>query len=167
MLGFVDVLISALHPEARREASVLYTDSYFDAGQVFVGFSDTPLPEDAEDLAGKLLAVELGSEGDSVARRWLQKSETPSFELSRLISADETMQAILDGTADVALVDAISARLFVKNHPELRLSKIPLISDPYVMAVRRSDWRLYLELTQALAELRHKGVLDKIIARWL
>lgn len=167
MLGFVDVLISALHPESRREGGVLYTNPYFDAGQVFVGFSATPLPENVEDLAGKTLAVELGSEGDSTARRWLQKSETHLFALTRLISADETIQAVLDGKAEVALVDAISARLFVKNHPELQVSEIPLISDPYVIAVRRSDWRLYLELTQALAELRQKGILDEIIAHWL
>lgn len=165
-LGFVDVLISALHPEARRKGVVLYTRPYFDAGQVFVGHADTPLPEDLDGLTGATLAVELGSEGDSQARRWLEDFEQPPFELQRLMASEDAMQAILEGQ-DWALVDAISARLFVNDHPELVVSALPLISDPYVMAVRRSDWRLYLELNQALDALRRSGQLDEIIERWL
>lgn len=166
-LGFVDVLISALHPEARRKGVVLYTKPYFDAGQVFVGHADTPLPTNFDELMVATLAVELGSEGDSQARQWLEDFGPPPFELQRLMASEDAMQATLAGQADWALVDAISARLFVKDHPELMVSALPLISDPYVMAVRRSDWRLYLELSQALNALRQSGQLDEIIARWL
>ena len=166
-LGFVDVLISALQPEARRKGGVLYTKPYFDAGQVFVARADTPLPDNFDDLAGQALAVELGSEGDSQARQWLADFAKPPFELQRLIASEEAMQAILENQADLALVDAISARLFVKDHPEFVVSSIPVIAYPYVMAVRRSDWRLYLELSQALDALRRSGQLDEIIARWL
>ncbi|MBI5931372.1 MAG: amino acid ABC transporter substrate-binding protein [Chloroflexi bacterium] len=166
-LGFVDVLISALHPEPRRQGNVLYTKPYFDAGQVFVSRADAPLPKDFDELTGQTLAVEIGTEGDSQARRWLGKLDKPPFELQRLIGSEEAMQAIIEGQADVALVDAISAHLFIKDHSELVVSAMPLISDPYVMAVRRSDWRLYLELTQALNALRQTGLLGEIIARWL
>lgn len=166
-LGFVDVLISALQPEPRRKGVVLYTKPYFDAGQVFVGHANIPLPESFEDLAGQSVAVELGAEGDSQARKWLDDFDSRPFELLRLIDAKTALQAVVDGQADVALVDGISAHLFVKNHPEMAVSSTPLISDPYVMAVRRSDWRLYLELSQALYRLRRTGQLEKIIARWL
>lgn len=167
-LGFVDVLVSALHPEARRKGVVLYTKPYFDAGQVFVGHADTPLPANFDELTGATLAVELGSEGDSQARQWLEDfDDHPPFKLHRLMASEDAMQAVLQGQADWALVDAISARLFAKDHPELVVSSIPLLSDPYVMAVRRSDWRLYLELSQALDALRRSGQMDEIIARWL
>lgn len=165
-LGQVDVVISALRPDYAQADRFRYTRPYFDAGYVFVGLEGTSLPNHLDDLDGQTLAVEYATEGDVEAFESLEAGEA-DFELERLLSADEALQAVVDGNADYALVDSVSAYLFQRDHPQLQIAEKAEIPDPYVIAVRRPNWQLFLALDEALKSLEVNGQLDTIVARWL
>lgn len=162
--GDVDMIIAALRPDAGLLERFRYTRPYYDAGHVFVGRRGELLPQKFSDLAGKTLAVEFASEGDETARRALDAGNT-EFQLERALSVDEAIQALMDGTADYALVDSVSARLAAREHPELSVAVQPILPDPYVIAIRRSDWQLFLMIEKALED--HQADFEQIIARWL
>jgi polar amino acid transport system substrate-binding protein len=58
----VDMLISALVIDPTRTKDFAYSEPYFNAGQVLVSPAGNPLTR-VEELTGRVLAVEVGSEG--------------------------------------------------------------------------------------------------------
>ena len=165
-LGQVDIVISALRPDYAQVDRFRYTRPYFDAGYVFVGLEGTRLPSGFDNLDGQTLAVEYATEGDVTAFETLEEGDV-QFELERLLSTDEALQAVIDGNADYALVDSVSAYLFQRDYPQLKIATRAEIPDPYVIAVRRPNWQLFLALDNALKNLQEHGILEAIAAQWL
>lgn len=162
--GEIDIIIAALRPDNKQLDRFRYTHAYYDAGTIFIGLAEQALPTHFKDLAGKTLAVEFASEGDDAAQQALA-AQGGNFTLIQSLSVDEAIEAVLNGSADYALVDSISARLAARQHDTLQIADKPLISDPYVMALRRNDWRLFLALEDMLQ--KHTAIFEAIIARWL
>lgn len=159
--GQIDLIIAALRPDTNRTKQVFYTQAYFDAGQVLVSLEDK-LPHRLEDLSGQRVAVEFASDGDLAMRPFAE-----SLTIIAALSVEEAIQQVLDGEADYALIDAISARLASRTHPQLQVDDTAIVSDPYVIAMRRSDWRLYNAIEATLDEWKTDGTLEAIIRRWL
>lgn len=163
--GQVDALISALVVVPDRMADVAYTGSYYDAGQVLIVLAGSDLTGMA-DLDGRALAVELGALGHVEALDWQRR--LPRLIVKTYGGVDEALAAVAAGETAAALVDSVSGRLYLRDHPTpLALLSDPVASEPYVMAVRIGDRTLHRDLSAALAALEANGELDRIIARWL
>jgi ABC-type amino acid transport substrate-binding protein len=161
-----DALFSALRVDPLRTNDARYTSSYFDAGQVLVRAPDTGIDEMA-DLDGLILAVEFGAEGDLEARRWQRRLH--SLAIIPHESAAQALDTVQAGNANAALVDAISARLWLREHAGSPLGMAPqyVTGDPYAVAVQPGNPRLWQAIEAALGALRNSGALDEIINRWL
>jgi polar amino acid transport system substrate-binding protein len=158
--GQCDAIISALTPDAARTQDFSYTSSYFDAGLVLV----VPTGSNMNDLRGRTLAVEVGSDSDDRAR-WLARRTVGLHVLER-DTPDEAMQAVESGQADAALADTATARQYVAAHPALRLGPRQT-SGPFVIAVRANAPELLRALDGALTQVKADGTLERITARWL
>jgi ABC-type amino acid transport substrate-binding protein len=164
-VGEVDVLISALVVESDRMADVAYSDPYFDAGLVLVVPGEGEETRSMEDLSGGTVAVEYATEADVEARRWSRRLR--DLAVRPLTTADEAMAAVVAGTADAALVDNISAHLYLRDHPGLALTEEMVTSEPYAIAVRAEDGALLEAINAALAEMGADGALAEMGAHWL
>jgi polar amino acid transport system substrate-binding protein len=164
--GQVDALISALVVVPDRMADVAYTGSYYDAGQFLVAPAGSDLTGMA-DLDGRVLAVELGALGHVEALAWQRR--LPGLVVGTHGSVDEALAAVAAGQADAALVDSVTGRLYLRDHPTppLVLLPEPVTPEPYVIAVRIGDRTLHRELDAALTRSNESGELEQIIARWL
>jgi ABC-type amino acid transport substrate-binding protein len=160
LLGHVDIVIAALRPDPLRTDRIRYTSPYFDAGQVLV--SRTGI-ENLDVLAGKTLAVEFASEGDIYARQFEE------LNIERFFTPDEALVAVEAGEVDAALIDSVSVYLYFDTHVNtaLQFNPAPLISDPYVIAMRREDWSLHRYLNEALAAMQADGSLETLIRQWV
>lgn len=166
-LGHVDIIISALRRDAFRTDWVYYTIPYVDAGQVLVMRSDIENPvKSFSDLVGQTLAVEFGSEGDIAARDYLEE-HPDAFTLEQKLSADQALNALTDESVDVALVDRISVGYFVVENNRDFVISAPLVSDKYVIAIRRESWRLAFRVDEIVAALHEDGTLQALIEKWL
>ncbi|RMF78424.1 MAG: hypothetical protein D6737_14885 [Chloroflexi bacterium] len=161
----VDILISALLVDPLRQDNVLYTRSYFDAGLVLVSNPDNVI-EDMGELSGHVLAYEFGSSADSEARRWLRRIHP--FEIHPYERPEYAMDAVRLGQADAALVDAISARLYLREYNDTWDAQIHYVTESiFAIATRRDrpdQWRV---VNRALQTLFEDGRLDTILNRWL
>jgi polar amino acid transport system substrate-binding protein len=165
-VGQVDLLISALVVEPGRMDDVAYSHSYFDAGVALVtsvGAADEL--DEMKKLAGRTVAVEYATEGDVEARRWGRR--LGDLTVLPVTTADEALAAVHAGKADAALVDGISARLYLREHPDLVLAPELVTSQPYAVVVRADDRSLLGAVNDVLDAMVTEGVLDAIIARWL
>ncbi len=162
--GMVDMVIAGLHPNQALTEWVYYSQPYFDAGQVLVSPVSAPI-NNMRDLDGKTLAVEMASAGDQAAQRWTRRLR--SLTVQRFLLPQEAMQAVAEGLAAAALVDTISAYQYLAQHPELRLADRTSVAAPYVIAMRKANFRLTAEVERALKAIKSDGTLDAILARWL
>jgi polar amino acid transport system substrate-binding protein len=160
----VDVLISQVFINPIRMGDVRYTQPYFDAGLVLVSPAEAPL-DGMEALPGRSVAFELGSSADNESRIWSRRVdafttlpyERPAFALD----------AVRLGEADAALVDAISARLYLRDHPEWSAHTAAARSNFYAIVVDHEDIRMYAVIDEAIGALLANGAVAQIIDRWL
>jgi len=164
-VGEVDVLISAVVVDPGRMDDVAYSAPYLNAGLVLVVPAGGEQIVEMRSLTGRTVAVEYAAEGDVEARRWARR--LGDLTTLPLTTADDAMAAVLSGAADAALVNGISARLYLRDHPGLVLAPEPVTSEPYAMAVRADDRSLLHAINDALEAMAADGTLDALLARWL
>jgi ABC-type amino acid transport substrate-binding protein len=162
----VDVLISALVIVIERTRDFAYSDPYFNAGEILIVPTNSPIMGMA-DLANGRLAVELGALGHVEATIWERR--LTNLTILPYNTPDEAITAVADGTADAALIDAVSGRLFLSDQPQYRLAYLPepITVEPYALVVRREDEQLLDELNNSLDRLRRSGQLRQIVEKWL
>lgn len=168
--GRVDMIVSELTYDERRTRDVIYSQPYFDAGQLLIAgpqTQDNVLETDDINrlLEGRRVAVEWGSTGDMKARQ-LQGDMARYFILA-YPSTQEALVALASGEADVAIVDAVSAYQFTATHSNKMRIVGPLTYEPYVIATSARSPRLAAAIDAALETLKHNGILDHLRARWL
>ncbi len=156
-----DIIISALIINEARKGEVRYTRLYFDAGLVLVGSISR-----MEDAPGHAIAYEFGSVGDQEIRRWERLVEQP-FEAQPYELPEYALDAVRLGAADAALVDTVSARLYLRQHPDWNTALNPITHTPYSIAVRIDRLMLFLEVNNALEALVQDGTIDAILRRYL
>jgi arginine/lysine/histidine transporter system substrate-binding protein len=160
----VDVMLATLTPDPTRTAEVLYSSAYFDNGLVLLSDAGTPI-DTMETLAGETLAYAYGSAAHAEADRWLRRIapfaalpyELPTYALD----------AVHVGDAPAALVSAVDARVYRREHSDWDANVAYVTHMPYVAAVRIDRRRLLDAVQQAFAALESGGQLDELHERWL
>ena len=161
----VDVLISALVIIPERTRDFAYSTPYFDAGEILIVPADNETIETMANLNGRILAVELGTLGHVEATEWAKR--VADLTVRPFPTADEAMTAVQQGTADAALTDAISGRLFLREDDGLKRLPESVTVEPFALVVRNEDEQLLIVLNQSLATLQQSGQLDQIENEWL
>lgn len=159
----VDIVISALRVDPARLGDVHYTTSYFNAGLVLV--SGNPVIESMPDMSGYAMAYEFGSDADIQAKHWLRRIQP--FATRPYETPDIALDAARVGEADAALTDIVSARLYLRYHPDWDAHYMPITDEWYAIASRIDKWILWETVERALQTLIQDGTLETIIDRWL
>lgn len=161
--GQVDIVISALLIDPQRTADVYYSWAYFNAGLVLV--SDDMALDGMRALSGHSLAYEYGSSADSEARAWLRR--IPPFETRPYETQIHALDAVRLGEASAALVDATTARLYLRAHLDWH-ADYTYVNAALYSAASRIDrkwvWRL---VNREMLAMLNDGTIDTILARWL
>ncbi|MDL1900167.1 amino acid ABC transporter substrate-binding protein [Anaerolineae bacterium CFX9] len=158
----VDLLLAALAPDPARTDVIAYTDPYLTNGLILVSSDNI---SSMQDMAGLSLAVEYGSEAHAEAARWLRR--IAHFETLTYRNEAAALDAARLGLADAALVDALSSRLYFREHAGWDAQAAFVTRQPVVGALRHDRGALVRLINRALADLDAQGMLEQIRARWL
>jgi ABC-type amino acid transport substrate-binding protein len=161
-----DLIISALPYDRTMTRDVLYSHSYFNAGQVLVARRDDPRWPGQEDLDGLTVAVELGAEAHQLARQ-LARDQGWQVEVLPQREPDAVAAQVTEGRADLLICDRVTAYGLTKQHAELAIVGEPLTDEPYVIAARPGATTLMAEVNAALTDWRNDGTLEALQTRWL
>jgi ABC-type amino acid transport substrate-binding protein len=162
LTGKVDILISALADLPQSAGKATFTDPYFNAGEMLVVRKGSPV-ESMQDMAGHIVAVEYGSDGDAEARKWERR--ITGLTIQRYEDSDGTLQAVLAGDAEAAIVDGITARLSVSRHPNLMLAS-HVTDTLFAIATHSDSPILHDRLNEAVEELLKDGTIQELTDRW-
>jgi polar amino acid transport system substrate-binding protein len=158
----VDIVISGLPYDPRWTRDVAYTRNYFNAGQVLVTRAADKSIHTVDDLTGRKLAVEWGSQADMEGRRL--ERDLSGLTILRQATAAEALDTLLNDQADAAIVDAVSGVSAVPRG--LRIATY-LTDEWYAAAVHIDSQALLEAVNQSLERLDESGQMAAMQATWL
>lgn len=163
--GKVDVVISGMPYDPNWTEDVDFGMWYFNAGQFLVVRQDESAISSVRDLIHRNLGVELGTTGDLEARR-LQK-QVDDIHLSPYPTSTAALSALESGEIDAALVDAISAYLFIAQGGHVRMLDDAVLDESYAAVTARKSRQLRAAIDAAILEIKTDGYLDALRDKWL
>jgi polar amino acid transport system substrate-binding protein len=157
-----DAAISAMTITDERKEVMLFSNPYFEAGQlVTVQYGNTDIAS-KEDLGGKTVGAQIGTTG--------------SFEVDKIAGAtlktyDDiglAMQDLMNGQIDAVISDNPLAMGYANTNPDkLKTVGAVFTSEYYGIAVCNTETELLERINEGLAKVKADGLIDELILQWL
>jgi len=165
MTNKIDAIISGMPYDPNWTEDVAYGMWYFNAGQFLVVRQNETQINSVADLASRRLGVELGTTGDLEARR-LQR-QIAGLAVVTFPTSDDVLHALQDNQLDAALIDAISAYLFISKGGKVKLLHPAISDESYAVVTNRKSVQLRSAIDAILLQMKEDGFLEKLRDRWL
>ncbi|XBS68461.1 transporter substrate-binding domain-containing protein [Acerihabitans sp. KWT182] len=161
LAGRQDIVLSAIYITDDRKKVVDFTDPYFSAGLVvMVKKGETGIKTPA-DLAGKRVAVQVGTKSIAVLNDNYPKAVPVEVEKN-----EEMFNALETGRADAVVTGKPAALLYAKSRGTTVLLPEPLTHEDYGIAVSKREPELRQALNKALREIRADGTYERLVQKW-
>lgn len=157
-----DAMIAAMSYSDERAKSMLFTQTYLDAGLIVVVNKQTTDIKGLADLKGKTVAAQLGTTGEIEAQKIEGVTYKPydSFELALLELANKGVDAVI--------VDNPVAMGYIAANPEKLMTVGEVFnSEQYAIAVCKTEKDLQTKLDKALKTLVDNGTVAEIAGKYL
>ncbi len=151
--------------DSMKEAGYVISKPYYDNTQVIVVKADSGYNSSA-DLAGKLVAVQLGTSGEALLNGDLADL---AATFGDVITADSFLKCFteLAGNAvDAVFVDMPVAASYAAEHEGYKIIDEQLGAEQYGIAFRSGDKALCDEIEKAVAALVENGTYAKIAEKY-
>ena len=150
--------------DSMKEAGYVISAPYYDNTQVLVVKSDSGFTSSA-DLAGKIVAVQLGTSGEALLSGDLADLAS-SF--SSVLTCDSFLKCFTElegGAVDAVFVDLPVAASYVAGKDNLAIIDENLGAEQYGIAFRSSDAELCAQVEAAVAKLVANGTYAEIASK--
>lgn len=151
--------------DSMKESGYVISDPYYYNTQVLVVKDDSNIAS-SKDLAGKTVAVQLGTSGESLLNEDLKDLADTFGELVTCDSFLKCFTELEGGAADAVFVDLPVALNYVKDHSGLKIIDEQLGAEEYGIAFRSGDEELCKQVEEALQALVENGTYAEIAAKY-
>ncbi|WP_165856904.1 amino acid ABC transporter substrate-binding protein [Marinobacter sp. JSM 1782161] len=162
--GRIDTVANQITITDERQQKYLFTQPYvYDGAQVVVKEGNDSI-QGVEDLKGKTVAVNLGSNYEDLLRELPYADEIDIRTYDSNLEQDTAL-----GRVDAFVMDRISASQIIKDKPlplQLAGPTISSISNAYPFRDTEEGRTLRDEVNQAIETLRDNGTLKAISESW-
>jgi putative amino-acid transport system substrate-binding protein len=162
--GRIDTISNQITMTEERKAKYLFADPYVvDGAQITVRKGNDSI-KGIDDLAGKTVAVNLGSNFEQLLRKYDQDGKINIKTYDTGIEHDVAL-----GRSDAFVMDRLSAlELIKKTGLPLELAGEPFetIQNAWPFVNNEKGQKLQAEVNKALAEMRADGTVEKISVKW-
>ncbi|ANQ27768.1 amino acid ABC transporter substrate-binding protein [Vibrio natriegens] len=162
--GRIDTISNQITMTEERKAKYLFADPYVvDGAQITVRKGNDSI-KGIDDLAGKIVAVNLGSNFEQLLRKYDQDGKINIKTYDTGIEHDVAL-----GRSDAFVMDRLSAlELIKKTGLPLELAGEPFetIQNAWPFVNNEKGQKLQAEVNKALAEMRADGTVEKISVKW-
>ena len=151
--------------DSMKEAGYVLSAPYYDNTQVLIVKADSGIKSSA-DLAGKDVAVQLGTSGDELLRTDLADL---AATFNNVVTCDSFLKCFteLDGNAvDAVFVDYPVAKAYQSEHEGFEILDEELGGEQYGIAFRSGDQELCDKIEAAIAELVADGTYAAIAEKY-
>jgi polar amino acid transport system substrate-binding protein len=156
-----DAAISAMTITPERAEQVDFSDPYYDAGQVLTVREEDDSIKGLDDLAGKVIAVQLNTTGH------LQAEKIEGATLKTFKSIEPAFLELLKRRADAVINDDPTTRLILQKKAGLKIVGEPFTKEQYGIAVKMGNAELLSKINEGLKKVKASGEYDRIKATWI
>jgi len=157
-----DAAISAMTITEERKKQFLFSDPYFEAGQIVTVRVDTTDIANKDALAGKVAGAQIGTTG--------------SFEIEKVAGAtlktyDDiglAYQDLMNGQIDAVVADNPLALGYVGEYPDkLKAVGGVFTEENYGIAVCKTNTELVEKINAGLKAVKDEGLVEQFVQKWL
>jgi len=151
--------------DSMKEAGYVISEPYYDNTQVLVVKADSGFTSSA-DLAGKLVAVQLGTSGEALLNGDLADL---ADTFGGIVTCDSFLKCFTElsgNSVDAVFVDYPVAVSYVAEHDGLAIIDENLGAEQYGIAFRSGDAELCAQVDGAVAALVENGTYAEIAAKY-
>jgi lysine-arginine-ornithine-binding protein len=159
--GTFDAVMSAVTITEDRSKTMLFSDPYYDAGQLIVVKSDVQGVTTVDDLRGKKVGVQINTTGQYE----LEKKQ--GVEVAKYNTIDLAMLDLKNGRIDAVVSDAPTVRYMIRqSFRELKTVGKPFTEEKYGIALAQESDDLRQAVNAALKKIRESGEYNQIHQAW-
>jgi ABC-type amino acid transport substrate-binding protein len=158
----IDAAISLIAVTEKRQANMLFSDPYFQLGQLLVVRSDNTDILGVVSLSGKLVGAQIGTAGAS------EVGKIAGVSLIAYDSITQAFTALENGELDAIAVDNTLALNYIgASGGKLKPAGEVFAGRDIAIAVCREKASLLNKINRGLAAVEKEGLTDTLISRWL
>ncbi|ABZ78029.1 extracellular solute-binding protein family 3 [Shewanella halifaxensis HAW-EB4] len=154
--GKVDFIASGMTITPERQASVNFSEPYYEATQMVLVNKDNNSINSLDDLKDKHIAVQLGSTGDIMAKSYSQ-------QVTAFNSGFEAVMELKNAKVDLVLFDSEPAISFLEKNPQLKMVELDFSPEFYGFAVAKDKVELLNSINTSLSTMKQNGGYDAIV----
>jgi polar amino acid transport system substrate-binding protein len=155
----IDVIAAGLTITEEREESVDFSTPYISGPNVIVTRTDTTDIAALEDLAGKSVAVQIGSAQEAIASS-VEGAEVKAYNLYT-----DAALAVQTRQADSMILHRVVGEVFTELYPDLQIVA-ELGSIETGLAFHKDCPDLTQAVNGSLAKLEESGAMQELVAKW-
>jgi len=156
-----DAAISAMTITPERQANMLFSDPYLNAGQIVtVQIANTTI-NSKDDLAGKTVGAQIGTTGA------IEVGNIAGATLTTFDTVDLAYLALQNGQIDAVVADSPTAAGFVaQNADKLKMVGTVFTDENYGIAICKTKPELQAKINQGLAAIKANGTFDALLTKY-
>ena len=163
--GDIDVLWNGVTINESRKEQINFSKPYLNNRLIIVKPKDRNDINSKEDLAGKVLGVQVGSNDEAL------QSDSISKKAKEIRKYDVNVNAFLDLMAkriDVVIIDEVAAQYYISEEKAdfVVVENSPLTEEFYGIGFRKTDEQLLTEVDKILDEMKADGKAAEISQKW-
>jgi len=160
--GTYDCAISSISILPERQEVMLFSDPYFDAGQLIAVRKDNTTINSKDDLSGKTVGVQLGTTGNFEVNSIAGATAKPYDDIGL------AFQDLMNGQVDAVVADNPLVLSYVgKNPTKLKTAGDVFSAEHYGIAVAKGKEDLLKKINAGLKKVLAEGIIDTLSKKWL
>ena len=159
--GTYDAAISSITITADRQKAMLFSDPYFDAGQIITVRINNTTINSKNDLVGKTVAVQLGTTGNIEVNNIAGATAKPYDDIGL------AFQDLMNGQVDAVVCDnPVAVNYVATNTTKIKTVGAVFTDEQYGIAVANGKTALLAQINDGLAKVKADGELHTIAVKW-
>lgn len=162
--GSIDCVISSMTANDERRQSIAFSEPYVKNGLAMLISAKSPVRSlDDLGVAGRKVAVRLGTTGESYARDHLKDAKVIALD-----SDSACVLEVVNGNVDAWIYDQISIMLYHDRHPGATRAVLqPLREEFWAIGLRQGDEALRGKVNEFLGKFRAEGGFARLAEKHL
>lgn len=159
--GKFDMIISGMSVTPEREEQIAFSVPYVKSGQVLVVKADNTDINSVENLAGKVVATQLGSSAQPIVEGFADLKDKKFYS-----AYPEAFTDLDIGRIDALVTDATVVPDYLTKQPGKYKVVANVAEENFAIGLRKEDATLKEALDKAIGEMQADGTLKAISEKW-
>ena len=160
--GKADFGMAGMTVTEERKKAIDFTDTYTNAVQVIIVKDGSDAVKSADDLAGAVVGVQMGTTGDI----YVSDLEADGTTVERFSKGADAVLALTQGKVDAVVIDNEPAKAFVAQNEGLTILNDPFENEEYAICIAKGS-ELTAKFNEALKALKEEGKVDEIVKKYI